>query len=158
MLGLRPRNAYNMFSSCPLKVQQFPFPSRHCVSSWNRPIRHHSSRSTAYCNLLQYSSRILNQTLARQLPASYSTSVTNSHSVQLVNNGRELLLNFNSDGDQGQSSQDMLFHATWLRYNCQCPACLFSSGQKMITPTDLVPSLIVETAEMSGTCIQSCDQ
>ena len=132
------------------------------MSSWNQPIRHHSSRSTAYinyCNLnLQYSPTILNQTLARQLPASYFTSVTNSHSVQLVNNGRELLLNFNSDGNQGQSSQDMLFHATWLRYNCQCPACLFSSGQKMITPTDLVPSLMVETAEISGTCIQSCDQ
>ena len=158
MFSLRPRNTYNLSSWSFLRVNppkfqaglQSPFPSRQCVPFWNQTIKYTRKHSVilASCNLnLQCSPSILNQMLVRPLSASYSTSVTNSQSVQLFNNGRELLINF---GDRTQSSEDVLFHATWLRYNCQCSACVFSSGQKMIAPTDLVPSLIIETAEISG--------
>jgi len=39
------------------------------------------------------------------------------------------------------------YHATWLRHNCQCPACRQRfSGQKLIRPADLAPSYSVRWA------------
>jgi Taurine catabolism dioxygenase TauD, TfdA family/Gamma-butyrobetaine hydroxylase-like, N-terminal len=41
------------------------------------------------------------------------------------------------------------FHATWLRHNCRCPACVQkSSGQKLIRPSLMAPSYLIEAVEV----------
>lgn len=73
-----------------------------------------------------------------------SNTATNSHPIQLVNGGKELILSI------GGGTQTTRVNATWLRHNCQCPDCVFSSGQKVIDPTALLPSLTVKAANLSG--------
>ena len=53
-----------------------------------------------------------------------------------------------SDGLKGDSS--CLFHAVWLRYNCQCSQCIPSSGQRTSPVEASDPSLKLTSAKVSG--------
>lgn len=42
------------------------------------------------------------------------------------------------------------FHAVWLRHNCQCPDCVFSSGQKRAPLKASDPNISLTSVNSSG--------
>ena len=51
--------------------------------------------------------------------------------------------------DDGHKST---FDVVWLRHNCQCPSCCFSSGQKLVEGRDLPSGMTITSATFSGQC------
>ena len=51
--------------------------------------------------------------------------------------------------DDGRKST---FDVVWLRHNCQCPSCHFSSGQKLVEGRDLPSGMTITSTTFSGQC------
>ena len=51
--------------------------------------------------------------------------------------------------DDGHKST---FDVVWLRHNCQCPSCCFSSGQKLVEGRDLPSGMTITSTAFSGQC------
>jgi len=75
--------------------------------------------------------------------------------VQATEDGRFAVLRLNpgqvpdqlTDIDDAEAITKL--HATWLRHNCQCPKCVQrSTGQKLIRPSVLAPSYVIESIEI----------
>lgn len=48
------------------------------------------------------------------------------------------------------SSGESSYHVKWLRHNCQCPECLSTSGQKMVSGNDLHEEMTIMKASVNG--------
>lgn len=69
------------------------------------------------------------------------TSSSLKHGIE--NEGKILKVTW-ADGETA------VFHAVWLRHNCQCSSCVTSSNQKAIDPSILHPNTSVTTNKSSG--------
>ena len=45
-----------------------------------------------------------------------------------------------------------IFDVVWLRHNCHCPSCHFSSGQKLVEGRDLPDGMTITSTTFSGQC------
>lgn len=55
----------------------------------------------------------------------------------------------NDEAPSSATTSSLRFHATWLRHNCRCPVCVQkSSGQKLIRPSTMMPSYLIESVEV----------
>lgn len=57
--------------------------------------------------------------------------------------GKSLILDING--------KESVYHSIWLRHNCQCPSCMAFSGQKTIDFSEITSSIILKSAQLSGT-------
>ena len=76
---------------------------------------------------------------------SFTSDTDNLATVSCAADGRKVIVKW-TDG------KESTFHAVWLRYNCQCSECVqHSSGQKLVTSTELGGGLRISETNTRGT-------
>ena len=123
---------------------------------WQRPIRRYlPSYPAEQISLKQTNSEVGNSCNKGKVSASCTSSVKGAvfseESYRIfqssVSPDRKKLEIAWNDGHKS------IFDVVWLRHNCRCPSCHFSSGQKLVEGRDLPDGMTITSTTFSGQCM-----